>query len=82
MRELARWQFYFAKNGIEPLELWYEDVAASPAAAVERVARLVGIPAPPLPEPSRLTLRIQRDEVSEAWRARFLAESADLTAFH
>ena len=33
-REDGMWQQYFAANDIQPLQLWYEDLAADPTASL------------------------------------------------
>jgi LPS sulfotransferase NodH len=71
----ARWSWWFARNGIAPLRLTYEDVASNPRRAVELIGELVGIAAPPPVEPA---MAIQRDRLTEEWRERFHAESRDL----
>lgn len=83
IRELAanqaRWRSYFARNGIEPLRLTYEDVAADPQAAASAVGRLLGLEEEPRVDLSRVSPEIQRDAVTQAWRERFLAEAGDLS---
>jgi LPS sulfotransferase NodH len=74
----ARWRAYFARNGIAPLQLRYEEVAANPQAAVEAVAALVGVAEPVRIDPARIEVRVQRDALSDDWRARFLAEAREL----
>ena len=71
VREEARWSLFFADR--EPLRLVYEEVVARPQAAVDAVAGAVGLEPAPF-DPSAMDLSIQRDALSEAWRARFLAE--------
>lgn len=73
----ARWRAWFARNDVRPLHLVYEEVAADPQAAAEAVARLVGLAEPVRIEPGRFALSVQRDGLSEEWRARFLEEAAD-----
>ncbi len=79
----ARWHAYFARNGIEPLSLVYEDVVQDPDKAVTVIAqfmkmdvevRIGSVPAQ--------KLSIQRDARNEEWRRRFLADyaAADLPA--
>lgn len=70
----ARWEVFFARNGIEPLRLVYEDVMAAPEAAVAAVATLVGLDKPPSIAPGLIELEIQRDALTEDWRTRFLRE--------
>jgi len=40
-----RWRMFFARNGIEPLRLTYENLVDDPAGCVEAIGRLVGIDA-------------------------------------
>jgi trehalose 2-sulfotransferase len=74
----ARWRRYFARNGLEPLWLTYEDLAADPAAAVAAVAAQVGCGEPAVADLAGVTVSVQRDEASEEWRRRFVAECGDL----
>jgi LPS sulfotransferase NodH len=74
----ARWRRYFARNGLQPLWLVYEEVIADPSAAVAAVARHVGLKGEVRPDLARAAVGIQRDHVTEEWRARFLAEARDL----
>lgn len=74
----ARWRRYFARNGLAPLWLVYEDVAAEPSRAVAAVAALVGLTEAAVIDPAALSVTVQRDPVSEAWRARFIADAGDL----
>lgn len=70
----ARWDMYFARTGLNHLEITYEEVVADPTAAVARVASHLGV-AEAMPRPSHFCM--QRDSESAAWRARFLAERGD-----
>jgi LPS sulfotransferase NodH len=73
VREQARWAQYFAETGVPALTLYYEDVLKDPSVAVAAVAAHIGVDAPP-PRLERLDVAIQRDDESDRWRARFLAE--------
>lgn len=73
----ARWQSYFARNGIAPLRLVYEDVAADPQEAANQVALRLGLGEQPKVDLSTLKVRIQRDASTDEWRARFIAEAGD-----
>ena len=69
------WELYFARAGITPLRLSYEETVIDPQSAVDRIAELV-CPGTPVPiDRSRLDMRIQRDGMSEEWRNRFLQET-------
>ena len=78
-RNQARWRQYFARNGIAPLRLVYEEVIADPLAAVRAVARHVGIAEPAALDLSEIETHIQRDALSGEWRERFLTVARDLS---
>ncbi|WP_457330248.1 Stf0 family sulfotransferase [Rhizobacter sp. P5_C2] len=78
-RDAGRWKFFFARNGLEPLQLNYEDVAARPQAAVDAVARFIGLEGAHPIQPQRVTLDVQRDALSDEWRRRFLAREKDVS---
>jgi trehalose 2-sulfotransferase len=73
----ARWEVYFATNGISPLEMVYEDILANPQRGVEEVARLFDLPSLPMADMTKITLQRQSDELSEQWRQRFLADAGN-----
>jgi LPS sulfotransferase NodH len=75
----ARWESWFARNGIEPLRLVYEEVAAAPQAAVDAVARLVGLDGPVPVDASQVAVRVQRDAATLEWRERFVRETGDIS---
>lgn len=75
----ARWRAWFARNGLEPLRLTYEAVAAAPRLAVERIAASVGVTRFEL-DPAAVDVAIQRDPLTAEWRTRFLSERRDLGA--
>ncbi len=77
----ARWDMYFARNGIVPLALDYETLHRRPRWCVRRIGLLLGVTLPRFSIGTGLGLRVQRDAVSEQWRARFLAEKRDLDRF-
>jgi len=65
------WSNYFAKNGIEPIEVVYEDLDADYEGTMRRVLDALGqhdVSVPP-----RQTER-QADELNDEWVERFLAE--------
>jgi trehalose 2-sulfotransferase len=74
----GRWQMFFARNGITPLWLTYEDVVADLPGTVRRVASLLDVElADPLPKLD--VIDRQADSISDDWRARFIASQRDLT---
>ncbi|HZP19990.1 MAG TPA: Stf0 family sulfotransferase [Bauldia sp.] len=72
----ARWDLYFARNGIDPLTLWYEDFEADPVSAVRAIAGSLGLDEPIVVDVAAVELKRQRNEMNEEWRARFLHEAA------
>ena len=77
VRERARWEAYFARTGIEPLRMAYEDVVADPVAQVRRVADLMELEEAVTLDRARVDLSVQRDQLSEHWRRCFLGEHGD-----
>ena len=75
--EYARWQMFFARNGIEPVRLVYEDIVAKPQMAVDSVAGLFGLAGSAVADVASVDVRTQRDGLTEAWRQRFIAECGD-----
>jgi trehalose 2-sulfotransferase len=74
VRDHARWNIFFARNGIDPTVLAYEDLVADPQAAVDRVAGLFDLQGQARIAPDRIDLTIQRDAKTDEWRARFCEE--------
>jgi trehalose 2-sulfotransferase len=70
----ARWSMFFARTGITPLPVFYEDVVANPQTEVDRIAAFIGDCSPALIRLELVETKIQRDMVSEEWRRRFQAE--------
>lgn len=71
----ARWRLYFARNGIQALHLSYEDVSAVPQQAIDAVAAWMDVHPAPAIDWTKLTLAIQRNAISDYWRARYLQEA-------
>ena len=74
----ARWECYFARNGIRPLRLVYEDIIADPQGAIDAIAGLVSLSDVPT-DLSQVELVRQTDSVSDDWTRRFVAEMGDLS---
>lgn len=70
-----RFDLFFARNGLRPQHVFYEDFEADPTAGVARL--LAGMGLPPLRTlPELVRIRRQRGALNEEWRQRFLAEEA------
>ena len=72
----ARWELYFARIGLQPLTLVYEDIVERPQAAVDAIAALMQVEGA-VCDFSRVEIKVQRDAVLAEWRERFLAEATD-----
>jgi len=70
----ARWRFWFARTGIEPVRLRYEEIIDDPQPAVDAIAALVDVAAPLSVRAGDAPVSVQRDALSEQWRARFIRE--------
>ena len=73
----ARWKLFFARNGIDPLWLTYDELASDPEAVVRRVAAHLGLAHPVRIDPAQIRVAVQRDELTRAWRERFIEEAGD-----
>jgi LPS sulfotransferase NodH len=67
-RENASWQAWFARNGIAPHTLTYEDLTSRPGPAVRAIADLVGADIPSEWHPVS-PYRKQADRMSAEWSA-------------
>jgi trehalose 2-sulfotransferase len=70
----ARWDAYFAANGLKPLRLQYEDVIRDPQAAIDAIAALMGVSGPCRYDAATLKHERQADSINAQWRERFVAE--------
>ena len=75
----AAWLRWFAGQGLEPLPLTYEELAADPARTLLQVCRFLEIPAPSEGGPSPSVAKLA-DEVSETWMRRFREERGKAVA--
>jgi LPS sulfotransferase NodH len=71
--QAAAWEEMFAELGIEPLRLWYEDVVAAPAEAIDKVAAYMGVLTDPAAAVSVPEIRKQAEGGSRAWAERHAA---------
>lgn len=79
-RGQARWEIWFARLNIRPLRLSYEQVVDDPAAAVARIAALVGTDDAQV-DPEKVAARLMRDATSDEWRRRYLADAPSKNLF-
>jgi LPS sulfotransferase NodH len=78
IREQGRWHQFFARNAVQPLRLVYEDLIFAPQAAAEAIAKMLNIQEQPCIDPAQIDVVVQRDNISEEWRTRFVAERRNL----
>lgn len=76
-RQQARWRLFFARSGLTPLHLIYEDILQDPQGTVDAIAALVKLDPSPKVNLDLIKIEVQRDETSAEWRARFLKRYAD-----
>jgi LPS sulfotransferase NodH len=75
----ARWAAFFARCGLDPLHLDYDEIASYPQDTADKVGRFLGLDERPTVDLKQVYTRVQRDSISDEWRARFIAEARDLS---
>ena len=70
------WDAWFASEGIAPVEVTYEALAADPAGELARICGALGVPAPD-PASVRPGVAKLSDEVSAEWIRRYRADAGD-----
>jgi LPS sulfotransferase NodH len=70
----AAWRAWFAANGVEPVEVRYEEVAAEPVSVGAAVLLSLGIDA--APNAGGVPHRRQADELNAEWAERYRLERA------
>ncbi|MBB5402648.1 LPS sulfotransferase NodH [Paraburkholderia sp. JPY162] len=70
-RDEAFWRRYFAEARLDPLRIFYEDVAADPAGQALRVLDYLGVPRPAGCRDISVSMRKQSDSLSENWTRRY-----------
>jgi LPS sulfotransferase NodH len=69
------WNLFFAINDVPTLRLTYAGIEEDPVETVAQVMSFLGFnPAEHRADLSRIDMKKQRDQVTEEWRERFLAE--------
>lgn len=77
MSQRARWEQKLRALNARPLHLSYETIMQAPQLAVDQVAAFMRIGERPIIDLSHVSVTIQRDQTTEDWCARFLAETGD-----
>ena len=77
MGQRAKWEKKLQALNARPLHLSYETIMHAPQQAVDRVADFMRIGERPRIDLSHVSVTIQRDQTTEDWCARFLAETGD-----
>jgi trehalose 2-sulfotransferase len=77
VEEYALWQSYFARNGLSPIEVTYEDLPHTAQVLCRKLAKLLGVKGKVVIQPKLIDLVIQRDDQSEQWRRRFVEEEGN-----
>jgi trehalose 2-sulfotransferase len=73
----ARWASFFARNGIRPLNLVYEEMIDAIPRTVQAIGELVGVADLPVELLQAKKLEVLRDSLSDEWRSRFVASKRD-----
>ena len=76
----ARWSAFLSSLGIQPLEIYYEDIVADRDASLERIAAYLGVALEtPAPGEAEFRPKPQRhaDDPTETWIERFKAETRE-----
>ena len=69
----AAWNAWFAREGIEPLRVAYDELSNDPRAALARVLKALGLGPQRAAQVAMPTAKLA-DAISGEWRARFLNE--------
>lgn len=76
-RQEADWDLLFRELGIDPLELWYEDILDRPDEAVKRVADYLAVTLDPGAAVPIYQVEKQSEEDSRRWKERYQGGSRD-----
>ena len=77
----ATWDAYFARTAQAALQLSYEGILQDPDRAVADVLAFMGLGRARADE-SKVTVKKQRDALSEEWRERYLTDRGDPNKIH
>jgi len=68
------WRGFFFRIGQQPLQVFYEEVAGDPDAAVVRLLAALGIAGAPVSPTRQRSISRQSDELSESWVQNYLED--------
>lgn len=74
----ARWRMFFARNGLSPLMLWYEDLVSAPGPTVMQIAAHAGVEIRPSDISPDVHVRMQRTALNEEWKEKFISEMGSI----
>jgi LPS sulfotransferase NodH len=75
VKDTAAWLAFFARHNVEQVEIVYEDMRTDPPAALNAIARHLGL-GPVEPGPSAIDRPVRPAEARE-WRQRYVADMGD-----
>jgi trehalose 2-sulfotransferase len=78
LQRRSRWELFFVRNGIAPVCISYEELLQDPIKQIRRIANGAGVSLPNEIQPPKRRLSIQRDQMSDQWRAQFIRDKAGL----
>jgi LPS sulfotransferase NodH len=74
------WKAYFSRNGLSPLQITYESLAADPKGVVDAICRFMNVAFESDGAPV-VDVGLQRTQLNVQWKERFLKESGNLLRF-
>jgi LPS sulfotransferase NodH len=77
--QASEWDEFFARKGISPLIVEYEDLIENPEVIVEKVLRDLGVARSGVKRTGRLPER-QASDLNDEWRERYLSDLSALSA--
>lgn len=70
----ARWEMYFARTGIRPIDVTYEGLLANPTGCIRKIAAALEVEYGGEIDISNSRFKMQRNSDSDQWRDRFIQE--------
>lgn len=72
------WRMFFARNGISPLTLWYEDLIIQPQDIILKIAAFVDVEVDPKDIKTNVYTHKQHTSLNDEWKEKFISEMADV----